>query len=321
MDPTISFRVEAAESLKRLDVFLSEKEGRFSRSQIKRLIENGNVQVGGKTAKAGMRLRKNDVVTLTLSEPQSPETMPEPIPLKILFEDRHLIVIDKAAGMVVHPAAGNFSGTLVNALLHYCSDLSGIGGVLRPGIVHRLDKDTSGVIVVAKDDSTHKGLSEQFKAHKTVRRYVGIVFGRIPKTGQIDLTVGRHPVLRKKMSTQSRQGKKARTHWKVLENYNSFTLVEFRLETGRTHQIRVHLSSIGHPILGDPLYGGRKRLGSIEPLSLRQGLQRLRRQALHAAFLGFIHPILGSPMEFSSPIPEDIEDAIELLRKYDRGSD
>jgi 23S rRNA pseudouridine1911/1915/1917 synthase len=319
MDPTISFRVEAADSLKRLDVFLSEKAGQLSRSQIKRLIEKGNVQVGGKAAKAGMRLKKNDFVTLTLSEPQSPETLPEPIPLKILYEDPHLIVIDKAAGMVVHPAAGNFSGTLVNALLHHCSDLSGIGGVLRPGIVHRLDKDTSGVMVVAKDDSAHKGLSEQFEAHKTVRRYIGIVFGEIPKTGQIESTVGRHPIHRKKMSTQSRKGRKARTNWKVIENYKFFTLAEFRLETGRTHQIRVHLSSMGHPILGDPLYGGRRRLGSIEPMALRQGLQRLRRQALHAAFLGFVHPISGSYMGFSSPIPDDIEGAVELLRKYNRG--
>lgn len=319
MDPTITFQVEAVDSLKRLDVFLSEKAGQFSRSQMKRLIEKGKVQVGGKAAKAGMRLRKGDLVTLVLSEPQSPKTKPEPIPLKILYEDPHLIVIDKAPGMVVHPAAGNFSGTLVNALLHHCSDLSGIGGVLRPGIVHRLDKDTSGVLVVAKDDLTHKGLSQQFKAHETVRRYVGIVFGQIPRTGQIESTVGRHPIHRKKMSTQSRKGKKARTHWKVLENYKSFTLAEFRLETGRTHQIRVHLSSVGHPILGDPLYGGRKRLGSIEPMLLREGLQRLRRQALHAAFLGFIHPISGAYKGFSAPIPDDIEGAIELLRKYNRG--
>ena len=319
MDPTISFRVDEGDSLKRLDVFLSEKEGLFSRSQIKRFIEKGNVQVGGKAAKAGMRLKKDDFVTLAISEPQISATKPEPIPLKIVYEDRHLIVIDKAAGMVVHPAAGNFSGTLVNALLHHCSDLSGIGGVLRPGVVHRLDKDTSGVLVVAKDDVTHKGLSEQFKAHETARRYVGLVFGQISKTGQIDSTVGRHPIHRKKMSTQARKGKKARTHWKVIESYNSFTLAEFRLETGRTHQIRVQLSSMGHPILGDPLYGGRKRMGSIEPMLLRQGLQQLRRQALHAASLGFIHPISGSYMEFSSPIPDDIAGAIQLLRKYNCG--
>jgi 23S rRNA pseudouridine1911/1915/1917 synthase len=319
MDSTISFRVEAGDSLKRLDVFLSEKERLFSRSQIKRLIEKGNVQVGGKAAKAGMRLKKNDFVTLVLSEPKPLEILPEPIPLKILYEDRHLIVIDKPPGMVVHPAAGNFSGTLVNALLYHCSDLSGIGGVLRPGIVHRLDKDTSGVLVVAKDDLSHRGLSEQFKAHETVRRYVGIVFGRIPKTGEIDSTVGRHPIHRKRMSAQSPKGKKARTYWKVIETYHSFTLAEFRLETGRTHQIRVHLSSIGHPLLGDPLYGGRKRMASIEPMPLRQGLQRLRRQALHAAFLGFIHPIAGTYMEFSSPVPEDIKEAIELLRKFNRG--
>lgn len=317
MNPSISFRVSAHDSAKRLDIFLCQTDKGISRSQVKRLIEKGNVQVGRKKAKAGMRLKENDVITLTLPEPQQPTAQAEPIPLTILYEDRHLIVVDKPAGMVVHPAAGNFSGTLVNALLYHCPDLSGIGGVLRPGIVHRLDKDTSGVLVVAKDDLTHRGLSEQFKRHAATRKYTGIVFGQIADEGKIDSAIGRHLLDRKKMSTRSQKGREARTHWKVLKRYAQFSLVEFGLETGRTHQIRVHLSSIGHPILGDPLYGGRGRLPSISPPLLRQGLQKLRRQALHAASLAFIHPATGEQLEFSSPIPADMEEALGLLEKLD----
>lgn len=314
----ISFYVNPQDSAKRLDVFLSQKDKVLSRSQIKRLIEKGNVRVGGRKAKAGMRLKENDVVTLTLPEPQRLVAQAEPIPLTILFEDPHLIVVDKPAGMVVHPAAGNFSGTLVNALLHHCSDLSGIGGVLRPGIVHRLDKGTSGILVVAKDDLTHRGLSEQFKKHTPTRKYIGIVFGQIADEGQIDSNIGRDPAHRKKMSARPRIGREARTHWKVLKRFIHFSLAEFRLETGRTHQIRVQLSSIGHPILADHLYGGHRKLTSIEPL-LRRGLQKLGRQALHAASLGFIHPATGEKLEFSAPLPADMEEAIALLEKLDRG--
>jgi 23S rRNA pseudouridine1911/1915/1917 synthase len=319
MNPSISFHVCSQDYSKRLDVFLSQKETVLSRSRVKRLIEMGNVQVGGRKAKAGMRLRENDIVTLTLPQPQRLEAQAEPIPLTILFEDPHLIVVDKPSGMVVHPAAGNFSGTLVNALLHHCPDLSGIGGVLRPGIVHRLDKDTSGILVVAKDDLTHRGLSEQFKKHTPTRKYIGIVFGQIADEGQIDAHIGRHPAHRKKMSARPRIGRKARTRWKVLRRFIHFSLAEFRLETGRTHQIRVHLSSIGHPILADPLYGGRRKLTSIEPLLLRQGLQKLRRQALHAASLGFVHPVTGENLVFSSPIPVDMEETIGLLERLDKG--
>jgi len=316
--PIASFLVNSKDSAKRLDVFLSQKDPVLSRSQIKRLIEKGNVQVGGRKAKAGLRLRENDVVTLTLPEPQKLEVQAQRIPLSILYEDRQLIVVDKPAGMVVHPGAGNYSGTLVNALLHHCPDLPGIGGVLRPGIVHRLDKETSGVLVVAKDDLAHRFLSEQFKKHTPKRRYIGIVFGQLAEKGEIEASIGRHPSQRKKMSTRPRKGKAAKTHWKVLERFRHFNLVEFRLETGRTHQIRVHLSSLGHPLLGDPLYGGRRRLASVEPLPLRQGLQRLRRQALHAASLGFVHPVTEETLGFSSPTPEDMEEAIALLRRLDR---
>lgn len=318
MNSIATFRVHSQDSAKRLDVFLSQKDPALSRSRIKRLIETGKVQVGGRRAKAGLRLRENDEVTLTLPEVQRLEVQAEAIPLKVLYEDRHLIVVDKPAGMVVHPGAGNDSGTLVNALLHRCPDLAGIGGILRPGIVHRLDKDTSGVLVVAKDDLTHRYLSEQFKKHTAKREYKGIVFGLLPDEGRVNAPIGRHPAQRKKMSARPRKGREARTNWRVLERFRSFTLAEFRLETGRTHQIRVHLSSLGHPILGDPLYGGRKRLAHINPLPLRQGLQKMRRQALHAATLGFVHPATGETLEFSSPLPGDLAEAIALLRRLDR---
>jgi 23S rRNA pseudouridine1911/1915/1917 synthase len=317
MNSIASFLVFSQDSAKRLDVFLSQKNPALSRSQIKKLIETGKVQVEGRKAKAGLRLRENEVVTLTIPEPRRMEVEAEAIPLKVLYEDRHLIVLDKPAGLVVHPGAGNYTGTLVNALLHRCPDLAGIGGVLRPGIVHRLDKDTSGVLVVAKDDLAHRSLSDQFRKHTAERNYVGIVFGQLSGEGQVDAPVGRHPTHRKKMSARPRKGREARTRWRVLERFRSFSLAEFRLQTGRTHQIRVHLSSIGHPILGDPLYGGRKRLASVKPLPLRQGLQRLRRQALHAASLGFVHPVTGDTLKFSSPLPEDIQEAISLLRRME----
>ena len=317
MESTISFQVDPQEAAERLDVFLSRKNPGLSRSQIKRLIEMGRVQVGGKKAKAGLRLRVKDAVTLTLPEPRKLELEAQAIPLKVLYEDRHLIVVEKPAGLVVHPGAGNLSGTLVNALLHRCPDLAGIGGVLRPGIVHRLDKDTSGVLVAAKDDLAHRFLAEQFKKHTAERKYVGIVFGQLPDEGQVSADIGRHPTHRKKMSARPRKGREARTHWRVLQRFRSFNLAEFRLETGRTHQIRVHLSSIGHPILGDPLYGGKSRLASVQPPALRKGLQSLRRQALHAATLGFIHPATKEFMEFSSPLPADMEEAIASLRRLD----
>jgi 23S rRNA pseudouridine1911/1915/1917 synthase len=319
MKSKISFQVDSQDTAKRLDVFLAQKDPALSRSQIKRLIERGEVQVGGRKAKAALRLRKNDVVTLTLPEPQKLELEAQDIPLKVLYEDRHLIVVDKPAGLVVHPGAGNASGTLVNALLHRCPDLAGIGGVLRPGIVHRLDKDTSGVIVAAKDDLAQRFLADQFKKHTAVRKYVGLVFGQLPDEGQVAASIGRHPTQRKKMSARPRKGREARTHWRVLERFRSFNLAEFRLETGRTHQIRVHLSSIGHPILGDPLYGGRRGLISVEPPALRQGLQKMRRQALHAAHLGFVHPANQELMDFSSPLPQDMEEVIALLRRLDQG--
>jgi len=317
MNPQITFRVPSKDSRKRLDVFLSQEQRTLSRSQIKRLIAQGNVQVGGRKAKAGMKLKENDAVTLHLPELQAAEALAQPIPLVLLYEDRHLLVVDKPAGLVVHPGAGNLSGTLVNALLYHCPDLAGIGGVLRPGIVHRLDKETSGLLVVAKDDFTHRDLSAQFKEHTPLRKYIGIVWGQIPNEGQVEATIGRHPKHRQKMSVRPKRGREARTHWRVRERYQNFCLAEFRLQTGRTHQIRVHLSSLGHPLLGDPLYGGRKKLAIIEPLPLRQALQNLRRQALHAAELGFVHPVTRETLKFSSAVPQDMEEAIASLKEWD----
>jgi 23S rRNA pseudouridine1911/1915/1917 synthase len=303
---------------KRLDIFLAQKAPGLSRSQIQRFIENGNVTVGGKKAKASQRLKTSDRVTMILPEPRTSEILGEPIPLKILYEDSHLLVVDKPAGMVVHPGAGHFSGTLVNALLHHCSDLSGIGGILRPGIVHRIDKDTSGILVVAKDDSTHRGLAEQFKKHSPTRKYIGIAWGILPEEGQIDAEIGRHQRHRQKMSIHTRKGREALTQWRTLKNFKHFTLAEFQLRTGRTHQIRVHLSSIGHPLLGDPVYGGRRRLSSIPCPYLRQRLGQFKRQALHAAELGFIHPATGESLSFRSALPEEIQEILDLLENFDK---
>ncbi len=316
MESIISYKVEANDPRKRLDIFLSQKDPNLSRSQIKKLITEGRVEVKGKKAKAGMRLQENDLVTIKLPPPRKMELLPEPIPLKIIFEDEHLMVIDKPAGMVVHPGAGNFSGTLVNALLYHCPNLPGIGSVLRPGIVHRLDKGTSGVLVVAKDEISHRRLAEQFKTHSAERKYIGLVLGLISPEGNITTLIGRHPLDRKRMSVKPRRGREAKTYWKVIKQFRNFSLVEFTLATGRTHQIRVQLSSLGHPILGDPVYGGRKGLNSLEPY-LKQGLLNLKRQALHAYYLGITHPVTKEKLIFTSPLPADIQEVIALLERYD----
>jgi len=316
MESIISYKVEANDPRKRLDIFLSQKDPNLSRSQIKKLITEGRVEVKGKKAKAGMRLQENDLVTIKLPPPRKMELLPEPIPLKIIFEDEHLMVVDKPAGMVVHPGAGNFSGTLVNALLYHCPNLPGIGNVLRPGIVHRLDKGTSGVLVVAKDEISHRRLAEQFKTHSAERKYIGLVLGLISPEGNITTLIGRHPLDRKRMSVKPRRGREAKTYLKVIKQFRNFSLVEFTLATGRTHQIRVQLSSLGHPILGDPVYGGRKGLNFLEPY-LKQGLLNLKRQALHAYYLGITHPVTKEKLIFTSPLPADIQEVIALLERYD----
>lgn len=313
--------VSDIESGMRLDVFLAGKAPSFSRSQIKRLIDEGSVLVNGKSAKAGYSLKRGDNVYLKSPEPVPLETVAQDIPLTIIYEDQFIAVVDKPAGMVVHPAAGNYEGTLVNALLHHCRDLSGIGGVLRPGIVHRLDKDTSGLIVVAKTDEAHRSLSDQFKAHSVEKVYYALVFGN-PKQdeGEIEAAVGRHPVDRKRMSVYSRRGKDALTYWKVLERYGPLAFVELRIRTGRTHQIRVHMNSIGHPVLGDNIYGNSvKRLQGIQDTRLRSQIRSMKRQALHAGRISFLHPATGRQVTFEAPLPEDIGSLRRFLNEYVEG--
>jgi len=285
----------------RLDRFLAGRELEVSRSHIQKLIESGCVLVNGRTAKANAKLREGDAVETELPEAREMEILPEAIPLDILYEDSDVIVINKARGMVVHPAAGAADGTLVNALLHHCEDLSGINGVIRPGIVHRLDKDTSGVMVAAKNDRAHVDLAEQIREKTAQRIYRAIVCGTIAEDrGEIRAPIGRHPTERKKMAVVP-GGKEARTLFRVVERFPAHTLVECRLKTGRTHQIRVHMAYIGHPLLGDPKYG-RKTL-------------EIAGQALHSCELSFTHPRTKERMTFAAEMPEDMKAILHALRR------
>jgi 23S rRNA pseudouridine1911/1915/1917 synthase len=306
----------------RLDRFLAVAFPELSRSQIKRLIDEGAVTLDGADAKAALKLRGGEKISVTLPEPAPVETAPEPIPLSILYEDAALIVIDKPAGLVVHPAPGHPGGTLVNALLHHCDDLGGIGGELRPGIVHRLDKDTSGVMVASKNDAAHLNLARQFKRHSIRRRYRALVHGLVKQAeGTVDQEIGRHPVHRKKMSVQCRRGRRAVTHWRVLSRYDRdrLSLLELSLETGRTHQIRVHLSALGHPVVGDPLYGNPRLVRALEDARLEKLIRSLNRQFLHAWLLGFEHPGTGEYLEFQAPMPAELQTILAYLEeKYAR---
>jgi len=318
MDSVRHFIFERESSPQRLDQFLAENLPELSRSQVKKLIEEGQILCNGVSVKAGSKLKGGEEIQVEIPPPEPIEALPENIPLDILFEDPYLIVINKPAGMVVHPAPGHHSGTLVNALLYHCQDLSGIGGSLRPGIVHRLDKDTSGVMVVSKDDVAHQGLAQQFKDHSIARKYVAFIFGQMQNvTGTVDKAIGRHPQERKKMSGSSRAGRRAVTHWEVLQRFDRdrLTYVELTLETGRTHQIRVHLSEMNLPVVGDPVYGGFKKSNALGDSGLRSLVQGLKRQALHARLLGFIHPVTGEQMEFSSPLPDDMATILDYLNK------
>jgi 23S rRNA pseudouridine1911/1915/1917 synthase len=299
----------------RLDLFISRELADETRAAVQRLIENGNVLVDGQTAKASLKLKGGEGIALSIPEPQAAEPQAEEIPLEVLYEDHDLIVINKPAGMVVHPGAGNSTGTLVNALLAHCTDLSGIGGELRPGIVHRLDKDTSGVLVAAKNDHAHQALSAQFSVHSIKRIYQALVYGS-PATdsGKIEGIIGRHPTERLRQSGKARSGKHAVTRWRVKERYGRMTLVELRLETGRTHQIRVHLSEAGFPLLGDQLYPDGGRFNNLKDPQLRKMIAAFGRQALHAHTLGFIHPTSGEYMEFTTEMPEDMAALVEYLR-------
>jgi 23S rRNA pseudouridine1911/1915/1917 synthase len=294
----------------RLDKALADASG-LSRERVKALMGEGRVTIGGKPASQASARSAGGAFAIDLPPPADASAAPQDIPLTIAYEDEHLIVLDKPAGMVVHPAAGNRDGTLVNALLHHCDGrLSGIGGVARPGIVHRIDKDTSGLLVVAKSDAAHEGLSRQFADHSLERAYLAVCNGHPrPRSGTISERVGRSDANRKKMAVlpnNSSRGKHAVTHYKVLRELEGCSLVECRLETGRTHQVRVHLASTGHALVGDPLYG---RASAV----LRPILQRLgfRRQALHAALLGFVHPVTSDRLRFASDLPIDMKELID----------
>jgi len=294
---------EEEESL-RLDSWISARLPEYSRTYIQKLIEDGNVTVNGRNVKTNFRVKKGDNVKITVPPPVALDVKPEKIPLSILYEDNDIIVIDKPKGMVVHPAAGNYSGTLVNALLEHCGDsLSDINGVIRPGIVHRIDKDTTGVLVIAKNNKSHEELSKLFKGHHINRVYKAIVEGVIEESsGTIDAPIGRHPTDRKKMSVNVKNGRRAVTHFRVLERFKNATFVEATLETGRTHQIRVHMSYIGHPILGDTVYGRKNQVYNTNG------------QVLHAGYLSFIHPTTGKLVEFNSDLPDYFRELIEKLR-------
>lgn len=290
----------------RIDKFLSDQPDGYSRSFLKKLIKENNIKVNGKSIKASYRLIPGDRVEVILPEPETPDIAAENIPLDILYEDEHIIVINKPKQMVVHPAPGHYSGTLVNALLYHChGQLSGINGVLRPGIVHRIDMDTTGSLVACKNDPAHQALSEQLKNHSIHRIYEAIACGNFKKdSGTVDAPIGRHPADRKKMSIHAKNGREAVTHYRVLEHFNGYAHIQCRLETGRTHQIRVHMASIGHPLLGDEVYGTKKC-----PFPGLQG------QTLHAKTLGFIHPASKEYMEFHAPLPEYFVELLDKLRK------
>lgn len=302
----------------RLDKALAEAAG-LSRARVQALIDEGRVEIAGKPAtSASMKVAEGTAFRITVPPAIDAAAAPEDIPLAIAFEDAHLIVVDKPAGLVVHPAAGNLTGTLVNALLHHCrGELSGIGGVARPGIVHRIDKDTSGLLVVAKTDAAHEGLAAQFAAHSVHRRYVAVCAGHpSPAEGTIDARIGRSDADRKKMTVlpnNSSRGKSAITHYTVIERLAGAAVIECRLETGRTHQVRVHCASISHPLLGDPAYGRTPK--SLRPVLDQTGFAR---QALHAAELGFQHPVTQEMVQFRSDLPADMTELIDQLRHCNR---
>lgn len=287
-----------------LNLIFSETDAAQSRSFFQKLIKDGHVTVDAQPQKAGYRLKADDVISVEIPDAVATPILPENIPLDILYEDDDLLVVNKPKGMVVHPSAGHYSGTLVNAVMYHCKDsLSGINGEIRPGIVHRIDMDTTGSLLVCKNDESHVFIAEQIKEHSVNRRYRGIVCGVVKADeGTIDAPVGRHPIERKKMAVNEKNGKRAVTHYKVLERFERYTYMEFALETGRTHQIRVHMASTGHPLLGDALYSSGK------------SPYKLQGQTLHAMTIGFLHPRTKNYMEVTAPLPEYFEKILRALR-------
>ena len=302
---TLNFNITEENSNIRIDRYLAEQCPDLSRSYNQKLVKDGAVFVNNRQIKANYKVQPQDQVILTIPDMQVPDILPENIPLDVLYEDQWLLIVNKPKDMVVHPSAGHMEGTLVNAVMAHCGEhLSGINGVLRPGIVHRIDKDTTGALLICKDDTVHRDLAEQLKVHSIKRRYRAIVQGNLKEDqGTVDAPVGRHPTDRKKMAVNYKNGKEAVTHYQVLERFGNATYIECRLETGRTHQIRVHMASLGHPLLGDTIYGSSKN-----PYHL-QG------QALHAMILGFVHPITREYLEFQAPLPEYFIKLLDKLRK------
>ena len=300
-----SFEVEAEQEGERLDKFLSIIYPEFSRAFFQKLIKSKQVSVNETPQKARYRVKIDDIVTVEIPDAVETTIEPENIPLDILYEDDDVLIVNKPKGMVVHPSAGHYSGTLVNAIMYHCKDtLSGINGEIRPGIVHRIDMDTTGSLIVCKNDEAHVNIAQQIKEHSVNRIYVGIVCGNVKEdSGTVEGAIGRHPIERKKMAINEKNGKPAITHYKVLERFKNYTYMQFKLETGRTHQIRVHMASIGHPLLGDTLYS-----------SGRSPFKHLQGQCLHAKTLGFIHPKTGEYMEYSAPLPEYFEKLLCLLK-------
>ncbi len=288
-----------------------------SRNQAQGLIHDGAVTLNGVTVKANARLKEGDTLHVEIPDPVPLDVLAQDIALDIYYEDEDVLVVNKPVGMVVHPAAGNRDGTLVNALLHHCDNLSGIGGVLRPGIVHRIDKDTSGLLVVTKNDRAHEALSLQFAAHSLEREYLALCIGA-PKQdeGSIDRAITRHPTDRKRYTSQGHNGKRAITHFKVLRRYAEMSFISARLETGRTHQIRVHFTDEGFPLLGDPVYGGERKLNRIQQKAVRDRLRHFSRQALHAHTLGFRHPRTGEMLRFECDLPSDMADVLDFLEQH-----
>ena len=304
MEELLCFEIQDQDRNCRIDRYLSGQMEGYSRSFIQKLLKDGKVSVSGKPVKASYKVQPGERVEALIPEPENPEILPENIPLDILYEDKDVLIVNKPKGMVVHPSAGHYSNTLVNAVMYHCrGQLSGINGVLRPGIVHRIDMDTTGALVVCKNDASHQALAEQLAVHSITRKYRALVHGNIREDeGTVTGAIGRHPTDRKKMAVNEKNGKPAVTHYRVLERFGAYTYIECELETGRTHQIRVHMASIGHPLVGDTVYGPKKC-----PFPKLQG------QTLHAMVLGFRHPRTGEYLEVTAPLPQYFEKLLAEL--------